>query len=93
MPCDEVTAVPDYYDDPPDFGSWQERESWDSLPDFLREDPNVDMMHHLLFDRDISGDMRSGAFDAIDDYIRETYGIEWEDVFDWEDFRDWYDAA
>ncbi len=89
--------MPDFYDDTPGFDSWQERESWDylwdRLPEQLHDDPNIDMMHHLLFDRDLSSDMRAGAFDAIEDYMREHYEIEWEEVFDWEDFRDWYDAA
>jgi hypothetical protein len=24
-------------------------------------------------------------------YIRETYGVEWDDIFDWEGYRENYD--
>lgn len=32
-------------------------------------------------------------YQALVDYLWDTYGLDFEDAFDWEDFRSWYDAA
>lgn len=78
--------------------SWGESEwgEWfDSTPeDMAREALYGDADQHaqdLMFDAVFYGD--DDKYVELVDYLWDTYGVEFEDVFDWESAREAYDAA
>lgn len=50
------------------------------------------LYHEAFFDTDLNGEYRQSAYEAFIGYMEETYGVEWEDVFDWDAFREEYNA-
>jgi hypothetical protein len=51
------------------------------------------LYHEAMWDFDIPADYRAGAYDAFVEYMQDTYGVEWDEVYDWEAYREAYDAA
>lgn len=49
------------------------------------------LYHEAMWDWDIPADQRAGVYSAFEDYVRDTYGIEWDDYFDWLAYRKRYD--
>lgn len=45
------------------------------------------------FNTDISSDDRSAIRDALSDYLMDTYGVDFDEVFDWEAWREAYGEA
>lgn len=46
-----------------------------------------------LYSFDEDPENRAAILKNFKDYIRDTYGIEWDQIFDWEDYRANYDEA
>lgn len=60
----------------------------------MSQDAWLGFLHHeAMWDWDIPADQREGVYSAFEDYVRETYGIEWDDYYDWQAFREAYDRA
>jgi hypothetical protein len=57
-------------------------------------DPWVQNLYDAaLFDYDISRDDRAAIMTTLRDYMRDEYGVDFDDAFDWEGFRSQYDQA
>ena len=66
----------------------------DNLAERVAGDEWVGFLYHeAMWDFEISGDYRQGAYDAFIDYMESVYGIEWDEIYDWEAYREAYDAA
>ena len=46
-----------------------------------------------LFNWDISPSDRHAVMEAFKTHLYDTYGVEWDNVFDWEGYRSAYDNA
>lgn len=74
---------------------WSERESeiWNSS--FGEYDALYDPVAQALYNEgyfnfDIDSDQRAAIRDALDEYMSQEYGIDFDDVFDWDAWRDAY---
>lgn len=86
-------------------GEWsvQEEMTWNRTLDKIEDDSvrfNLsndasfqDWYHHIMWDPDIPGDQRMEYFGILNNYILDTYDIDFSEVFDWDDWREWYDVA
>lgn len=89
----------------PDFGDYDTPDEWYQAESILFDmmvggDSAMGQDSYLqglfdtaMFDPDATHEQREEAYDALIDYMWDTYGIDFEDVFDWEDYREWYDAS
>lgn len=91
--------------DAPDFWSAAEERLFDDamsgiesvdadLAQSMAQDDWLQFLHHeAMWDFELRPDYRADAYAAFEDYIRDTYGLEWDDYYDWEDYREAYDQA
>lgn len=57
-------------------------------------DPWVQNLYDAaLFEHDISKQDRAEILRELENYLRDEYGVIFDDVFDWESFREAYDNA
>lgn len=57
-------------------------------------DPFVQNLYDVaLFDYDVSKDDRAAVLRTLGEYLRDEYGVDFDDAFDWEGFRAQYDQA
>lgn len=83
------------YEIPDDWSQTQE----DIYDDLIGGDPivgaddNLQFLFEEIFDEDLKPWEREAVFDAIDEYLWDTYEIDFYQEFDWEAYREWYDSA
>lgn len=74
-----------------------EKDLYDSLVNgdpILGEDRTLQLLYDVaLFDHDIRPDERDAAMDALQEYMWDEYGLDFDDVFDWDGYREWYENA
>lgn len=80
-----------------DFG-WVEKALYDDMSYGLPYEFQNDRMAQVLYDEslfnyDLSSSDRAAIRDAFEDYMRDTYGVDFDHIFDWESYRAAYDAA
>lgn len=83
--------------DVPDTWSQQESHMFDDL---INGDPTLgsDQTLQLLFDVALFQDgftprERDGVQAALEEYLWDEYGIDFDDAFDWAAYREWYESA
>lgn len=55
------------------------------------EDPILTtMFHESYFNFDLPSDQINGFREAFDAYMYDTYGVDFDRIFDWEAYRDAY---
>lgn len=69
----------------------------EALSESLGEIWDADAWGHVLlyngyYDPDLGHDLAVRAQDALDNYIFEYYGLEFDEYFDWDAYREWYDS-
>lgn len=52
-----------------------------------------DLFDEAMFRHGVDREERESAYQELQNYLRDAYDIEFEDVFDWEDYREWYENA
>jgi hypothetical protein len=77
------------------YSSDVERQLLDALiPSDREEDPYLQhLFDTAMFEENVSVEERQAAYEELNQYLWDVYGIDFEDAFDWEDYRAWYDAA
>lgn len=50
------------------------------------------LFHAAYFDTGQSPDDRAAIRDALEQYLMDTYGIEFDEVFDWDAWRELYEG-
>ncbi len=51
------------------------------------------LFDNAYFNRDIDPEMRAEAREALDRYVRDEYGYEFDELFDWDAWRESYSEA
>lgn len=80
----------------PDGWSSYEKEAWaGSLGSLGSNDDRVAqaLFNEGYFNFDLPSDQINAIRDALDDYLFENYGIDFNDIFDWEAYREAYSDA
>ena len=57
-------------------------------------DPAVhDFFWDIMYNDELSYEHRVDLYDQLSVYLYETYGMNFEELWEWEDFREWYDSV
>lgn len=79
--------------------SW-DREQGDLYDDLVGSNPVIASDNNLqflyqeaLYDLDLRPHERAVVLEALEEYLWEEYGINFDDVFDWEGYKAWYENA
>jgi hypothetical protein len=63
----------------------------------FNDNPTDPTMHDLFWDvmynDELSYDQRVDIYEQLSLYLYESYGLNFEELWDWEDFREWYKNA
>jgi hypothetical protein len=95
--------MPDDEDEAFDYGSLSESEQQETLYRIIGftgegmyrggDDGYAhDLFYNAFYNNDISMRNRMELMDSMNDYLWQTYGLDFEAVWDWDDFREWYAA-
>lgn len=58
--------------------------------DIFADDVAAALFNEGYFNFDLSSDEINAIRDALDDYLMDEYGIDFDNVFDWEAYREAY---
>lgn len=79
--------------------SW-DRDQADLYDELVGSDPVIAADNNLqflyqeaLYDLDLRPYERAIVLEALEEYLWEEYGIDFDDVFDWEGYKEWYENA
>lgn len=96
---DEEFDNPDYWDEQAAGDIWNElldnvQELYyngDELRDRIENDEFLQFAYYEgLFDLDLNIEDRLSIYEMLQEYMMETYDVEFDEVFDWEAWREWY---
>jgi hypothetical protein len=79
--------------------SWSDRQAslYDELvggDPVIAGDANLRFLYQeALYDLDLRPYEREIVLEALEDYLMQEYGINFDDIFDWEGYRAWYENA
>lgn len=83
-------------DDGFDYGSLPEDAQQEFLYDIIgfKDAPQDEYAHHWFYEAFYNDDMRMderlAMMDELAVYLWDTYGVDFEAIWDWDDFREWY---
>lgn len=52
-----------------------------------------DLFWNVMYNDELTYDERLAEYQELAAYLYDTYGLDFEELWDWEDFREWYDSA
>lgn len=74
--------------------SHTEQHLWDdAFGHQFRDNTAEALFHAAYFDQDYTTDERRQIRNALDEYLADEYGIDFQDEFDWETWRESYGQA
>lgn len=59
----------------------------------LAADQGLQTLYHNALFGDLSGEQQQEIYFMLVEYMRDEYGLDFEDVFDWEAFKEWYEQT
>lgn len=66
-------------------------EEGDSLADRMENDNLLQVLYFEgLYDLDLPVEERVDLYEKLIEHMWDTYGLDWDDIFDWEAWREWY---
>lgn len=85
-----------------DFGfnvprGWDDKEAglYEKFVDRADIAPDDERLKGLFHEAQFEGHAGPSYFaikDELDQYLKDEYDIDFDDVFDWDNYEDWYDA-
>jgi hypothetical protein len=85
-------AADDEYQ-PDDFDRGEHQESLYELIGFFPDTGDItahDLFWQVMYNDELTADQREDYYEQLEVYLYDSYGLDFEDLWDWEDFRDWY---
>lgn len=75
----------------PDSWSDNEKQLWEPFANAFNDSHAQSLFDAAYFSDDYTPDERKAVREALDSYLSDTYGYDFDEMFDWETWREGYE--